>query len=43
MAKHHRGRDAITGRIITVKAAERRPKTAIVETFKTDKNGRPIN
>jgi len=28
------GRDAITGRYITVKEAERRKKTAIVETVK---------
>ncbi len=41
--QHKRGRDAITGRIIPVKVAERRPRTAIVETFKTDKNGRPVN
>jgi len=41
MAK--RGRDAITGRIITVKEALSRPKTAIVETVKLDKNGRPTN
>lgn len=38
-----RGRDSGTGRIITVKEAERRKKTAVVETFKKDKNGRPIN
>lgn len=38
-----RGRDAGNGQFITVKEAERRPKTAIVETFKTDKNGRPVN
>ena len=28
------GRDAGTGRFITVKAAERRKKTAVVETIK---------
>lgn len=28
------GRDAITGRFITVKEAESRPKTSIVETIK---------
>jgi hypothetical protein len=39
---HKRGRDAITGRIIPVKVAERRTKTAIVETYKTDEDG-PIN
>lgn len=38
-----RGRDAGSGRFIPVKVAERREKTAIVETFKTDKDGRPIN
>lgn len=38
-----RGRDAGNGQFIPVKVAERRSKTAIVETFKTDKNGRPIN
>lgn len=38
-----RGRDAITGRIITVAEAERRKNTATVETFKKDKNGRPVN
>ncbi len=32
-----RGRDAITGRFIPVKVAERRRKTAIVETIKTPK------
>jgi hypothetical protein len=38
-----RGRDAGSGQFITVKEAERRSKTAIVETFKRDKNGRPVN
>jgi hypothetical protein len=38
-----RGRDAGSGQFIPVKVAENRPKTAIVETFKTDKNGRPLN
>jgi hypothetical protein len=38
-----RGRDAGSGQFIPVEVAERRPKTAIVETFKTDKNGRPID
>lgn len=38
-----RGRDAGSGRFITVKEAERRSKTAIVERFKKDKNGRPLN
>jgi len=31
------GRDAITGRFITVAAARRRKKTAIVETMKIPK------
>ncbi len=31
------GRDAINGRFITVQDAERRKKTAIVETIKTPK------
>lgn len=39
MATHERGRDAITGRIIPVQVAERRPRTAIVETYKTGKKG----
>lgn len=38
-----RGRDAGSGQFIPVKVAERRTKTAIVETFDTDKNGRPKN
>ena len=38
-----RGRDAITGRIIPVAVAMRRPKTAIVETVKLDEDGRPLN
>jgi hypothetical protein len=38
-----RGRDAGSGRFIPVKVAERRSRTAIVETFKTDKDGRPKN
>jgi hypothetical protein len=40
---NERGRDAGSGRFIPVEVAERRPKTAIVETYKTDKNGKPIN
>jgi hypothetical protein len=40
---HQRGRDAGNGQFIPVKVAERRSKTAIAETFKTDKNGRPVN
>lgn len=43
MATHKRGRDAGTGQFIPVEVAERRSKTAIVETFKVDKNGRPKN
>lgn len=38
-----RGRDAGNGQFIPVKVAINRPKTAIVETFKTDKDGRPVN
>jgi hypothetical protein len=38
-----RGRDAGNGQFIPVKEAERRKKNAIVERFKKDKNGRPIN
>lgn len=38
-----RGRDAGSGQFITVKKAQQRAKTAIVETFKKDKNGRPTN
>jgi hypothetical protein len=38
-----RGRDAGNGQFIPVKVAERRSKTAIVETFKTDNDGRPVN
>jgi len=41
--KNERGRDAGNGQFIPVKVAERRPRTTIVETFKTDKNGRPLN
>lgn len=44
MAKtRERGRDAITGRIIPVAVARRRTRTAIVETVKLDKDGRPLN
>jgi len=39
MATHQRGRDAGTGRIITVKEAERRPRETVVETYKTGKQG----
>lgn len=38
-----RGREAGTGRFIPVQEAQRRKKTAVVETFKKDKNGRPRN
>ena len=43
MAKGKRGRDADNGQFIPVKVAERRTRTAIVETFDKDKDGRPIN
>ncbi len=38
-----RGRDAGNGQFVPVKEAERRKKHAIVETFKKDKDGRPLN
>jgi len=38
-----RGRDAGNGQFIPVEEAERRKKTAIVERFKKDKNGKPVN
>jgi hypothetical protein len=41
--KNERGRDAGNGQFIPVKVAKDSPKTAIVETFKTDKNGKPLN
>jgi hypothetical protein len=34
------GRDADTGKFIPVKEAERRDKTAVVETIKTTKKGK---
>jgi hypothetical protein len=40
--KNERGRDADTGRFMPADKARDR-SDAIVETFKTDKNGRPIN
>ena len=43
MAKGKRGRDADTGQFITVQQAQRRKKTAIVETYDKDRNGRPRN
>lgn len=39
MAEHKRGRDARTGQIISVKEANRRPATTVVETYKTGKKG----
>ncbi|WBQ15007.1 hypothetical protein [Sphingobium yanoikuyae] len=39
MSEHKRGRDAGNGQFIPVPVAERRKKTAIVETYKTGKNG----
>ncbi len=41
--KHQRGRDSDNGQFIRVEEARRRKSTATVETFKTDKDGRPIN
>lgn len=38
-----RARDAITGRLVTLEEARRRPDTTVVETFKKDKDGRPLN
>lgn len=43
MAKGTRGRDAGSGQFIPVKEAQRRSKTAIVETFDKDKDGKPKN
>jgi hypothetical protein len=37
-----RGRDAGSGQFIPVKVAINRPRTAIVETYRTNKNG-PVN
>lgn len=42
-SKGKRGRDAGNGQFIPVPEAERRKKNAIVEVFKKDKNGRPLN
>jgi len=39
MATHERGRDAGTGQFIPVEEAERRPRTTVVETYKTGKKG----
>jgi len=41
--KGKRGRDAGNGQFITVQEAERRKNNAVVETFKKDKNGKPVN
>ena len=38
-AEHERGRDARTGQFIPVHEAERRPRTTVVETYKTGKYG----
>ena len=43
MPKGKRGRDAGNGQFIPVQQAQRRKKSAIVETFDKDKNGRPQN
>ncbi|WP_298196608.1 hypothetical protein [Novosphingobium sp.] len=37
--QHERGRDARTGQFIPVSEAERRPRTTVVETYKTGKHG----
>lgn len=37
--EHERGRDAGTGQFIPVTEAERRPRTTVVETYKTGKKG----
>jgi hypothetical protein len=37
-----RGGDAGDAPFLPVKDAERRSKTAIIETYKTNENGRPI-
>ena len=42
MATFKIGRDAGNGQFIPVKVAERREKSAIVETYKTNKDG-PVN
>jgi hypothetical protein len=39
---HKRGRDAGSGQFIPVKVAANRPKTTIVETYRTNKDG-PVN
>lgn len=39
MSKRERGRDAGNGQFIPVREAERRPKTTVVETYRTNKKG----
>jgi len=39
MATHERGRDAGTGQFIPVEEAQRRPRTTVVEHYKTGKKG----
>jgi hypothetical protein len=39
MATHERGRDAGSGQFIPVEVADRRKKTAVVETYQTNKKG----
>ena len=39
---HKRARSAITGRIVKLSVAKRRPKTTVVEAYKTGKKG-PLN
>ncbi|WP_363738339.1 hypothetical protein [Sphingobium sp. LMA1-1-1.1] len=41
--KGKRGRDAGNGQFITVREAQQRRSGAIVETFKKDSRGRPVN
>jgi hypothetical protein len=35
MAVHKRARSAISGRMVTLQEARRRPNTTVVETYKT--------
>lgn len=37
--EHERGRDARTGRIITVQEAHHRPSTTVVESYKVGEKG----
>ncbi|MET4664978.1 hypothetical protein [Sphingomonas sp. PvP056] len=39
MTTHKRGRDAGNGQFIPVREAEKKKKNAIVETYKTGKDG----